>query len=91
MTFLSTVEAWAGLLALVSYIRWWQGLIVAVVGAGTRVLYRRQAEQARRRTLQMLLEQVSARAVVWQEESWDEPAVTVWIEANDATGQERSS
>lgn len=91
MIVLSTDEAWAGLLTLASYVSWWQGLIVAVVGAGARVLYRQQAEQARRHTLQMLVENASPGTVVWQEKRLGRPAVTVWIGASHPTHQERSS
>ncbi|MGH3887654.1 MAG: hypothetical protein ACRDSZ_13990 [Pseudonocardiaceae bacterium] len=91
MTVVSTDEVWAGLLALASYVSWWQGLIVAVVGAGARVLYRQQAEQARRRTLQMLVEKASVGTVVWQEKGLGRPAVTVWIGASHPTHQEGSS
>lgn len=91
MTVLGTDAAWSGLLALVSSISWWQGLIAAVVGAGTRVLYRQQVEQARRRTLQMLVEKDSVGTVVWQEKGLGRPAVTVWIGASHPAGQEGSS
>ncbi|MGH3875330.1 MAG: hypothetical protein ACRDSR_28190 [Pseudonocardiaceae bacterium] len=91
MTVLSIDEAWAGLYTLASYLSWWQGLIVAVVGAGARVLHRQQAQQARQRTLQMLVEKVSAGTVVWQEKGWGRPAVTLWIGASHPTHQEGSS
>ena len=76
---------------LVSYINWWQGLIVAIVGAGTRVLYRQQTEQAHRRTLHMLVERASAGTVVRQEKSWGRPAVTIWIGTSDPPEQENAS
>ena len=91
MTVLSTDAAWGVLQVLASYVGWWQGLIVAVVGAGVRVLYNQQAEQTRRRTLQMLVEKASAGTVVRQEKGSGRPAVTVWIGAGHPTHRGGSS
>lgn len=76
---LNTDEAWAGLHALASHVSWWQVLILAVFSAGVRVLKRQLAEQARRWTLEVLIEKASAGTVIWQEKGLGGPAVIVWI------------
>jgi hypothetical protein len=91
MTVLSSYEAWAGLHALASHVGWWQGLIIAVVGTAVRVLYRQEAERARRRTLEMLVEKASAGTMVWQDKGSGGPAVTVWIGAGHPPHQGGSS